>query len=187
MCFGEILENLRASSSFFSSVLSNLPHSRINSPFRFKKKRKTATVNPGRQVALRLQQDVPATNLLSSTLLHVLPVELLLLAAAVLPQSEPADHLFALHAAPVVDGDQQRDVRQLEERHLEDEGLLVDGVGLAATHRRLAPRDLLTDRVQQRQTPVGVWRGNGGKEKYTNVNAVPFRVFYFFSCRVANQ
>lgn len=107
-------------------------------------------------VALRLQQDVPAADLLSSTLLHVLPVELLLFAAAVLAQSDPAHHLFTLHAAPVVDGDQQRDVRQLEQRHLEDEGLLVDGVGLAATHRRLAPRDLLTDRVQQSQSPVGV-------------------------------
>lgn len=98
-------------------------------------------------MALRLQQDVPAADLLSSTLLHVLPVELLLLAAAVLAQSDPANHLFALHAAAVVDGDQQGDVRQLEQRHLEDERLLVDGVGLAATHRRLTARDLLTDRV----------------------------------------
>lgn len=113
--------------------------------------------------ALRLQQDVPAADLLSSTILHVLPVELLLLSAAVLAQSHPAHHLLALHAAPVVDGDQQRDVRQLEQRHLEDEGLLVDGVGLAAAHRRLTARDLLTHRVQQSQTPVGVWaRGGGG-------------------------
>ncbi len=106
--------------------------------------------------ALRLQQDVPAADLLASALLHVLPVELLLLAAAVLAQSDPAHHLFALHAAAVVDGDQQRDVRQLEQRHLEDEGLLVDGVRLAATHRRLTARDLLTDRVQQGEPAVCV-------------------------------
>lgn len=84
--------------------------------------------------ALCLQQDVPAADLLSSTLLHVLPVELLLLAAAVLTQSDPAHHLLALHAAAVVDGDQQRDVRQLEQCDLEDEGLLVDGVRLTAAH-----------------------------------------------------
>lgn len=112
--------------------------------------------------ALSLQQDVPAADLLTSTLLHVLPVELLLLAAVVLAQCDPAHHLFALHAAAVVDGNQQRDVRKLEERHLEDEGLLVDGVGLAATHRRLASRDLLTDGVQQCQPAVGVWRGRRG-------------------------
>lgn len=101
---------------------------------------------------------MPAADLLSSTVLHVLPVELLLLAAALLAQSDPADHLLALHAAPVVDGDQQRDVRQLEQRHLEDKGLLIDGVGLATAHRRLASRDLLADRVQQRQTTVRVWK-----------------------------
>lgn len=106
---------------------------------------------------LCLQQDVPAADLLASTLLHVLPVELLLLAAAVLTQSDPAHHLFPLHAAAVVDGDQERDVRQLEKCNLEDEGLLVDRVGLAAADRRLTPRDLLTDRVQQRQPTVGVW------------------------------
>lgn len=121
-------------------------------------------------MALRLQQDVPAADLLSSALLHVLPVELFLLAAAVLAQRHPANHLFALHAAAVVDGDKQRDVRQLEQRHLEDEGLLVDGVGLAATHRRLTPGDLLTDRVQQSQSPVGVCargekRGEEGRKK----------------------
>lgn len=101
---------------------------------------------------------MPAADLLSSALLHVLPVELLLLAAAVLAQRHPTHHLLALHAAAAVDGDEQRDVRQLEERHLEDEGLLVDGVGLAAPHRRLAARDLLAHRVQQRQPAEGVWR-----------------------------
>lgn len=77
---------------------------------------------------------MPAADLLSSTLLHVLPVELLLLPTAVLTQCDPAHHLLALHAAAVVDGDQQGDVRQLEQRDLEDEGLLVDGVRLAAAH-----------------------------------------------------
>lgn len=131
-------------------------------------------------MALRLQQDVPAADLLSSTLLHVLPMELLLLAAAVLAQRDPAHHLFALHAPAVVDGDQQRDVRQLEQRHLEDEGLLVDGVGLATTHRRLTPRDLLTDRVQQSQPPVGVWtRGEErGRKKGKIVNYVCLLLFF---------
>lgn len=77
---------------------------------------------------------MPAADLLSSTLLHVLPVELLLLTAAVLAQRNPAHHLLALHAAAAIDGDEQRDVRKLEQRHLEDEGLLVDRVGLAAAH-----------------------------------------------------
>lgn len=77
---------------------------------------------------------MPAAHLLSSALLHVLPVELLLLAAAVLPQRDPAHHLFALHAAAGVNGDQQRDIGQLEQRHLEDKCLLVDWVGLAAAH-----------------------------------------------------
>ncbi|TNN59386.1 hypothetical protein EYF80_030401 [Liparis tanakae] len=105
-------------------------------------------------VALGLQQCVPATDLLASPVLHVQPVELLFLAAAVLAQGDPAHHLLALHGAPVVDGDQQRDVRQLEQRHLEDEGLLVDGVGLAAANRRLTARDLLAHRVQQGQAAI---------------------------------
>lgn len=118
---------------------------------------------------LRLQQDVPTAYLLPPTLPHVLPVELLLFAAAVLAQRDPAHHCFSIHAAAVVDGDQQRDVGQLEQRHLEDEHLLVDGVGLTATHRSLAPRDLLTHRVQQRQSSVGVCsdgdkRGGGNSQ-----------------------
>lgn len=120
---------------------------------------------------------MPAADLLSSTLLHVLPVELLLLAAAVLPQSDPAHHLLALHAAAVVDGDQQRDVRQLEQRHLEDEGLLVDGVGLAATHRCLTARDLLTNRVQQSQTPIGVWTRGGARKRIYKCQPCLFFLF----------
>lgn len=100
---------------------------------------------------------MPAGDLLPSTRPHVLPVELLLLAAAVLAQRDPAHHLFALHGAAVVDGDEQRDVGELEQGHLEDECLLVDGVGLAAAHRRLAPGNLPTHRVQQGQSSVGVW------------------------------
>ena len=129
-----------------------------------RKKNKRKPPSPVRCVALGLQQDVPAADLLSSALLHVLPVELLLLSAAVLAQSDPAHHFFAFHAAAVVDGDEQRNVGQLEQRHLEDERLLVYGVGLATTHRRLTPGDLLTHRVQQSQTPVSVWT-SGGEEK----------------------
>lgn len=77
---------------------------------------------------------MPAADLLTSALLHVLPVQLLLLTAAVLAQSKPAHHLLTLHAASVVDGGEQSDVRQLEQRHLEDEGLFVDRVGLTPSH-----------------------------------------------------
>lgn len=104
---------------------------------------------------------MPVADLLSSTLLHILPVDLLLLSAAVLTQSDPSHHLFALHAASVIDGDQQGDVRQLEQRHLEHESLLVDGVGLSATHRRFTARNLLTHRVQKGQTSIGVWEKEG--------------------------
>ncbi len=73
-----------------------------------------------------------------------------------LTQREPADHLLTLHAALVVDGRHERHVRQLEERHLEHERLLVERVGLAAADRRLAARDLLTVRRHERQLHVRV-------------------------------
>jgi len=58
---------------------------------------------------------------------------LLFLSAAVLTHGNPADHLFAFHAASVVYGDHKRDIRELEEGNLEDESFLVDGVGLSST------------------------------------------------------
>ena len=83
---------------------------------------------------LGFQEDVPATDLLAFTLLHVQPVQLLLLPAAVLAQGEPAHHLLTLHAAAVVDGHHEGDVTQLEQGNLEYKGLLVDGVGLPPPH-----------------------------------------------------
>lgn len=112
-------------------------------------------------MVLGVQKDVPAADLLSSILLHVLPVELLLLTTAVLAQCNPAHHFFAFHAAAVVDGDKQCNIRQLEQRHLEDKRLLVDRVGLATTHRCLTLGDLLSHRVQQSQSPISVWTGGG--------------------------
>lgn len=101
---------------------------------------------------------MPPAHLLALGFLHVQPVVLLLLPAAVLAQGDPADHLLALHAAAVVDGDHERDIGELEESHLEDEGLLVDGVGLAPPDRRLTPRDLLTHRVQKCEFHIGVYK-----------------------------
>lgn len=89
-------------------------------------------------------------------LLHLLPVALLLLPAAALAHGDPADHLLALHAAPVVDGDQQGDVGELEEGDLEDESFLVDRVGLSPADGGLAARHLLTHGVAQAELSVGV-------------------------------
>lgn len=75
----------------------------------------------------------------------------LVLPGAVQAQRDPADHLLALDAAFVVDGEDERDVRQLEQRHLEHEGLPVGGVRLATAQRRLTLRHLLTHRVEQGQ------------------------------------
>lgn len=105
---------------------------------------------------LGLQQRVPPADLRPLRVLHLLPVALLLLPAAALAQGDPAHHLLALHAAPVVDGDQQGDVRQLEEGDLEDESFLVDRVGLAPAEGGLATRHLLTHGVAQAELPIGI-------------------------------
>lgn len=74
----------------------------------------------------------------SLRLLHLRPVALLLLAGAAEAQRDPAQPLPGPHAAPAAEHRQhQRHLGQLEERHLEQEGLLVGGVGLAAAHGRL--------------------------------------------------
>lgn len=84
----------------------------------------------GTCLLLGLQQTVPAANLLSFRLLHLSPVGELLLPGTVEAQRNPADHLLPLHAALVVNGEYECDVRQLKQRYLEDEGLLVGWVGL---------------------------------------------------------
>lgn len=105
---------------------------------------------------LGLQQRVPPADLRPLRLLHLLPVALLLLPAAALAQGDPAHHLLALHAAPVVDGDEQGDVRELEEGDLEDESLLVDRVGLSPADGGLAAGHLLAHRVAQAELSVGI-------------------------------
>lgn len=86
---------------------------------------------------------MPAADLLALRLPHVLPVQPLLLTAGAEAEGHPAHHLLALHAALAVDGHQQRDVGQLKERHLEDEGLLVHGVRLSPPKGGLAAGHLL--------------------------------------------
>lgn len=86
----------------------------------------------------------------------------LIFAGAVQAQRDPPDHLFALDTAFVVDGEDERDVRQLEQRHLEHEGLPVGGVRLAAAQRRLALGHLLTHGVQQGQLHVRVYAEKEG-------------------------
>lgn len=100
---------------------------------------------------------MPLAHLLPLRLPHVAPVLLLLLAGAVEAQRHPAQTLSPLHAAAAaVDGQVQRHLRQLEQRHLEDEGLLVGGAGLTAAHRRPAFGHLLALGVQHDQLYVGV-------------------------------
>lgn len=60
---------------------------------------------------LGLQQTVPVADLLSFRLFHVSPVGELFLSRAVEAQRNPTNHLLALHAALVVDGKDQCDVR----------------------------------------------------------------------------
>lgn len=97
---------------------------------------------------------MPAADLLSFGLLHLSPVGELLLSGAVEAERNPANHLLALHAALVVDGEDERDVRQLEKSHLEDERLFVGGVGLTSADGRLALGHLVTHGVQQGQLHV---------------------------------
>lgn len=109
---------------------------------------------------LGLQQTVPAANLLSFGLFHLSPVGELLLPGAVEAERNPSDHLLPLHAALVVDGEDERDFRKLEKRYLEDERLLVGGVGLTAADGRLAFGHLVTHGVQQGQLNIGICARN---------------------------
>lgn len=92
---------------------------------------------------------MPAADLPSFGLLHVRPMAELVFPGAVEAQGDPANQLLPLHAALVVDGQDERDVGQLEQRHLEHEGLLVGGVGLSPADGRLTLGHLMTHGVQQ--------------------------------------
>lgn len=99
---------------------------------------------------------MPPTDLLPLCLLHFLPMVLLFFSAAVLTHRNPANHLLALHAASVVYGNHQRDIRKLKKGDLEDERLLVDGVWLSTTDGGLAPRHLLAHGVEKAELPIGI-------------------------------
>jgi len=99
---------------------------------------------------------VPVADLLSFGLFHLSPVGELVLPRAVEAQRNPADHLFALHTALVVDGEDERDVRELKKRHLEHKCLLVGGVGLTAAHGCLALGHLLPLGVQHSELHIRV-------------------------------
>lgn len=117
---------------------------------------------------LGLQQTVPAANLLSFRLFHLSPVGELLLSRAIEAKRNPANHLLTLHAALVVNGEDERDVRQLEKCYLEDKRLFVGWVGLAPADGCLALGHLMTHGVQQGQLHICIcarnrWGGSEGK------------------------
>lgn len=103
---------------------------------------------------------MPPAYLLAFAFLHFFPVLLLLLPTAVLAQREPANHLFTLHSAPAVNGNHQGNIRELEEGHLEDKGLFIDGVGLAAPNGCLASGHLLTHAVEEEEFSVRIYSKN---------------------------
>lgn len=106
---------------------------------------------------LCVRECVPVTDLLTFCIFHLRPVGLLLLASTVEAQGDPAQPLPGPHAVPAAEhGEHQRHLGQLEERHLEHKGLLVDGVGLATANGRPALGHLFAFRVQHRQPHVGV-------------------------------
>lgn len=101
---------------------------------------------------------MPPADLLAFAFLHFVPVLLLLLPTAVLAQSNPANHLFTLHCASAINGNHQGNIRELEEGHLEDEGLFIDGVGLATPNGRLAAGHLLTHTVEEEELSISIYR-----------------------------
>lgn len=116
-----------------------------------------------------VHEGVPLAHLLAFGFPHVGPVVLLLLAGAIEAQRYPAQTLAALHAAAAtVNGHMQCHLRELEQGHLEDERLLVCGVGLAAANRRLALGHLLALGVQHDQLYVGVCKAKvwGGRNSW---------------------
>lgn len=99
---------------------------------------------------------MPTADLLSFGLFHLSPVGELFLSGAVQAQRNPADHLLALHAALVVDGEDERDIRELEKGHLEDKSLFVGRVGLTSTDGRLTLGHFVAHGVQQGQLDVRI-------------------------------
>lgn len=97
---------------------------------------------------LGLQQAVPVADLLSFRFFHLSPVCELLLSGAVEAERNPANHLLTLHAALVVDREDERDIRQLEKGYLEDKRLFVGWVGLTSTDGCLTLGHLLAHGVQ---------------------------------------
>lgn len=103
---------------------------------------------------LGFKQSVPPADLLPFGLLHFLPVVSLLLSTAVLAQSNPTNHLFALHGTPVIHRNHQCDIRELKEGHLENEGLLIDRIGLTTLDGCLAAGHLLTHRIEEKELSI---------------------------------
>lgn len=97
---------------------------------------------------------MPSADLLAFGLLHFLPMVLFLLSTTVLAQSNPSNHLFTLHSAPVINGDHQGDIRELKEGHLENKGLLIDRIGLTTSNGRLAAGHLLTHRIEEKELSI---------------------------------
>lgn len=97
---------------------------------------------------------MPTADLLSFRLLHLRPVGELLLTRAVEAERNPANHLLAFHAAFVVDGEDECDIRKLEEGYLEDKCLFVGGVRLTSADGCLALGHLVTHGVQQGQLNI---------------------------------
>lgn len=106
---------------------------------------------------LSVSESMPVADLLPLCLSHLGPVGLLLLGRAAVAQGDPAQPLPGPHAAPPAEHrHHQRDLGELEERHLEDKRLLVGGVRLAAAHGRLALGHLFALGVQHGQLNIGV-------------------------------
>lgn len=97
---------------------------------------------------------MPSADLLAFGLLHFLPMVLFLLSTTVLAQSNPSNHLFTLHGAPVINGDHQGDIRELKEGHLENKGLLIDRIGLTTSNGCLAAGHLLTHRIEEKELSI---------------------------------
>lgn len=123
----------------------NIPHTSQQS---LQVSEPSPTSTPPVAVPLGLQQTVPTADLLSFRLFHQGPVGQLLLPRAVEAQGNPANHLFTLHAASTVDGQDERHVRQLEKGDLEEKGLFEGGVGLSSADGRLTLGHLVAHGVQ---------------------------------------
>lgn len=144
---------------------------------------------------LGFQQTVPAANLLSFRLFHLSPVGELLLSRAVEAKRNPTNHLLALHAALVVDREDERDVRQLEKCYLEDKRLFVGWIGLATANGCLALGHLMTHGVQQGQLHIcicarnrwGGWSEGKGWQPSRVLLNVCFTMLQHARCFSGNQ